>query len=301
MPPTTSHNGAKSRAQQDDLGGLIEREQLPSGRADLVEPLVAHSQRERILNAMAEACAAKGFGATTIADIGRGGRRLPRHLLRAVQGQGGLPAGQHGALAGRRDGPHRRGLLARQTVGDDGPRRRRHLPRPARHPPRLRPHGADRGAGGRRPLAGDVRLRQAGAAGAARPRPQRPDRGTGDPLQRRPRRPRRRRVADRRPDPRRQHRAAAGTAAGHRLHRHHPLPRPGRGAAAIPGSGEVSPLPGRAERCPRPRQGERWRPPRGRHGLPPEVVARSQRDRLLEATMADRRREGLRARPRSPT
>src|SRR4051794_6299838 len=34
------------------------------------------------------------------------------------------------------------------------------------------------------------------------------------------------------------------------------------------------------------RQRERWRPPRGRHGLPPEVVARSQRDRLLEATMA---------------
>ncbi|HEX4670024.1 MAG TPA: TetR/AcrR family transcriptional regulator [Solirubrobacterales bacterium] len=33
------------------------------------------------------------------------------------------------------------------------------------------------------------------------------------------------------------------------------------------------------------KQGERWRPPRGRHGLPPEVVARSQRDRLLEATM----------------
>jgi AcrR family transcriptional regulator len=32
-------------------------------------------------------------------------------------------------------------------------------------------------------------------------------------------------------------------------------------------------------------QGERWRPPRGRHGLPPEVIARSQRDRLLEATM----------------
>ena len=36
---------------------------------------------------------------------------------------------------------------------------------------------------------------------------------------------------------------------------------------------------------PQPKQGERWRPPRGRHGLPPEVVARSQRDRLLEATM----------------
>jgi AcrR family transcriptional regulator len=35
-----------------------------------------------------------------------------------------------------------------------------------------------------------------------------------------------------------------------------------------------------------PKQEERWRPPRGRHGLPPEVVARSQRERLLEATMA---------------
>ena len=36
---------------------------------------------------------------------------------------------------------------------------------------------------------------------------------------------------------------------------------------------------------PQPRQGERWRPPKGRHGLPPEVVARSQRDRLFEAAM----------------
>jgi AcrR family transcriptional regulator len=30
---------------------------------------------------------------------------------------------------------------------------------------------------------------------------------------------------------------------------------------------------------------ERWRPPRGRHRLPPEVIARSQRERLLEATI----------------
>jgi AcrR family transcriptional regulator len=36
---------------------------------------------------------------------------------------------------------------------------------------------------------------------------------------------------------------------------------------------------------PRAKQGEDWRPPRGRHGLPPEVVARSQRERLLAATM----------------
>lgn len=31
--------------------------------------------------------------------------------------------------------------------------------------------------------------------------------------------------------------------------------------------------------------GERWRPPRGRHRLPAEVVARSQRERLLEAAI----------------
>lgn len=30
---------------------------------------------------------------------------------------------------------------------------------------------------------------------------------------------------------------------------------------------------------------ERWRPPRGRHRLPPEVIARSQRERLLDAAV----------------
>lgn len=35
----------------------------------------------------------------------------------------------------------------------------------------------------------------------------------------------------------------------------------------------------------RARTKEPWRPPRGRHRLPPEVVARSQRDRLLEAAI----------------
>ncbi len=68
MPPTASQNRAKSQ-EPDDLGGLIEQEQLPSGRADLPEPLIAHSQRERILTGMAEACAAKGFSAATISDI----------------------------------------------------------------------------------------------------------------------------------------------------------------------------------------------------------------------------------------
>ena len=146
MPPTASPNGAKSTAEPDDIGGLIEQEQLPSGRADLPEPLVAHSQRERILNAMAADLRQQGLRRDHDRRHLRARRRLPRHLLRALQGQGGLPAGRDGALARRRDGAHRRGLLARQALGDDGPRRRRHLPRPAREPPRLRPHGAGRGA-----------------------------------------------------------------------------------------------------------------------------------------------------------
>lgn len=52
-----------------DLGGLIEKERLPAGRGALAEPLIEHSQRERILNAVAASCAAKGYSATTIADI----------------------------------------------------------------------------------------------------------------------------------------------------------------------------------------------------------------------------------------
>lgn len=65
MSPSST-NGVKP---PDDLGGLIKEERLPSGRGDLAEPLIAHSQRERILVAMAESCARKGYGATTIADI----------------------------------------------------------------------------------------------------------------------------------------------------------------------------------------------------------------------------------------
>lgn len=64
MPPTSPQGAAPS-----DIGGVIEREHLPAGREDLAEPLIAHSQRERILVAMAETCAEKGYGATTIADI----------------------------------------------------------------------------------------------------------------------------------------------------------------------------------------------------------------------------------------
>ena len=51
---------------------MIEQEQLPAGIEELAEPLVEHSQRERLLNAMARSCAKKGYGATTIADVCEG-------------------------------------------------------------------------------------------------------------------------------------------------------------------------------------------------------------------------------------
>jgi AcrR family transcriptional regulator len=65
VPPTTPNGNASPQ----DLGGLIEQEQLPAGREELAEPLIAHSQRERLLVAMADSAARKGYGATTIADI----------------------------------------------------------------------------------------------------------------------------------------------------------------------------------------------------------------------------------------
>jgi len=67
MPPRTSPNS--STPALPDLGAVIEQEQLPAGREDLAEPLIARSQRERLLIAMADSCASKGYGATTIADI----------------------------------------------------------------------------------------------------------------------------------------------------------------------------------------------------------------------------------------
>lgn len=66
--PETPHERSRINSR-GELGVLIDRERLPAGREDLPEPLVAHSQRERILVAMADSCASKGFGATTIADI----------------------------------------------------------------------------------------------------------------------------------------------------------------------------------------------------------------------------------------
>jgi AcrR family transcriptional regulator len=67
--PNSSPKRSRAQASASDLGGLLEQERLPAGLDDLPEPLIAHSQRERILIAMAESCAAKGYNATTIADI----------------------------------------------------------------------------------------------------------------------------------------------------------------------------------------------------------------------------------------
>jgi AcrR family transcriptional regulator len=67
--PSASSPDSSSFAQTKDIGGLLEQEQLPAGREALLEPPVAHSQRERLLVAMAKSAADKGYGATTIADI----------------------------------------------------------------------------------------------------------------------------------------------------------------------------------------------------------------------------------------
>ena len=66
MPPSSTPSG---NASPDDLGAVIAQEQLPAGIDNLPQPLVAHSQRERILTSMAASCAKKGYGAITIADI----------------------------------------------------------------------------------------------------------------------------------------------------------------------------------------------------------------------------------------
>jgi AcrR family transcriptional regulator len=64
---TSPPNGPASPPK--DLGAVIEQEQLPAGRESLPEPLISHSQRGRILVSMADTCAKKGYGATTIADV----------------------------------------------------------------------------------------------------------------------------------------------------------------------------------------------------------------------------------------
>lgn len=71
MPRSSSVNGKTSPSPKSakELDELIEQERLPAGRDDLAEPPVAHSQRERLLVAVAKVTSEKGFGATTIGDI----------------------------------------------------------------------------------------------------------------------------------------------------------------------------------------------------------------------------------------
>jgi AcrR family transcriptional regulator len=69
VPRTSPPKDSASAGSARDLDSLIEQERLPSGRTDLAEPLIAHSQRKRILLAMAETCATKGYAPATIADV----------------------------------------------------------------------------------------------------------------------------------------------------------------------------------------------------------------------------------------
>jgi AcrR family transcriptional regulator len=69
MSPPSSAQGDIPPGPSSDLDGLIDQERLPAGRQDLAEPLIAHSQRARILAAMAGTCARKGYGAATIRDV----------------------------------------------------------------------------------------------------------------------------------------------------------------------------------------------------------------------------------------
>jgi AcrR family transcriptional regulator len=69
MPTTASPSRAKTSAGPNYITVLVDRERLPIGREALPQPPVPDSQRDRILNAMAEVCAAKGYGPTTIGDI----------------------------------------------------------------------------------------------------------------------------------------------------------------------------------------------------------------------------------------
>jgi len=70
-PASSSHQKATS-APVGDLGATLEKEHLSAGIDNLSEPLVEHSQRERLLNSMARSCAKKGYGATTIGDVCEG-------------------------------------------------------------------------------------------------------------------------------------------------------------------------------------------------------------------------------------
>lgn len=72
MTPPSSSPGNAAPAPDLDLGEAIEKEQLSAGLDQLDEPLVEHSQRERLLNTMARSCAKKGYGATTIGDVCEG-------------------------------------------------------------------------------------------------------------------------------------------------------------------------------------------------------------------------------------
>ena len=180
MAPAST-NGRKPSVPAKGLDEVIVQERLPAGRDALAEPLVARSQRERILVAMAESCAKKGYGATTITDICE-----PAGVSRATfyelfkDKEACFHAAMELALADAM-GRIVDAYSAGQAVGDQRPRRDRRLPPAAGRASRLRPDGAGRGAVQRRPGLRALRLRQAGPARPARQGPRGSGRGDAIP------------------------------------------------------------------------------------------------------------------------
>ena len=212
---------------------------------NLDEPLVEHSQRERLLNAMARSCAKKGYGATTIADVceGAGVSRATFYELFKDK-EDCFHASMEVALAdamGRIVAVYSPDKPWAAMVRDAAAA---FLDLLASRPTFARMALVEAPASGERAFelyASGKRVLQS----LLERGPRRSGRGTGDPIHRRPRCALCRRVADRRPDPRRQHGATARAPTRHRLHHDCPLSRPGGGAA--PGAR------GRESRCDRGR------------------------------------------------
>jgi AcrR family transcriptional regulator len=69
--PTDPPVGGRAPGTLSLSSRAIERRGLPRGEGNVSRSFVVHNQRERILDALANLCAAKGYGATTIPEIVR--------------------------------------------------------------------------------------------------------------------------------------------------------------------------------------------------------------------------------------
>ena len=153
---------------------------LPRGRHAAPREVVWESQRGRLLAAMAEVVASKGYGAVAVAGRDRPRRRLAQDLLRALRQQGGvLPRRLRrrrrvDARRDRRRDRRRRARRARSRSRAPGPRATwRRSPRtrrsPGRSSSRSRPPGRPRWSDGRARTSGSPRSSRRSARAAGRP------------------------------------------------------------------------------------------------------------------------------------